>query len=90
MDIKWSGKGLNEKGIDRKTGEIVIAIDLKLFRPAEVDFLLGDFSKARKILKWQPRITFKKLAKLMAEADLEMVKKEAEIGKQVKVQRGPY
>ena len=48
MNIIWKGKGLNEKGIDKKTGKTIIEIDEKYFRPAEVDILQGDYSKAKK------------------------------------------
>lgn len=71
IDIKWQGKGINEKGIDKKTGKTIIEIDPKYFRPAEVDLLLGDYSKAKKILKWEPKIKFDKLVELMVKADLE-------------------
>ena len=71
MNIVWKGKGLNEKGIDKKTGKIIIEIDEKYFRPAEVDILQGDYSKAKRELGWKPTIKFKELIKLMAEADLE-------------------
>lgn len=85
MDIKWSGKGLNEKGIDRKTGKTIVEVNPIYFRPAEVEFLLGDASKARKILGWKPKVTFKALAKLMAESDFELVKKEAGLGRKTEV-----
>ena len=52
--LKWTGKGIKEKGIDVNTGKTIIDINSKHFRPAEVDFLKGDFSKARKLLKWSP------------------------------------
>ena len=52
--LKWTGKGIKEKGIDMNTGQTIIDINSKHFRPAEVDFLKGDFSKARKLLKWKP------------------------------------
>lgn len=71
IDIKWEGKGLNEKGIDKKTGKTIIEIDPKYFRPAEVDLLLGDYSKAKKELKWEPKIKFDKLVELMIKNDLE-------------------
>jgi GDPmannose 4,6-dehydratase len=71
MHIVWKGKGVHEKGIDKNTGKTVIKIDPKYFRPAEVDVLLGDYSKAKKKLKWKPVVTFKELARLMAEHDLE-------------------
>lgn len=71
LDIVWKGKGLNEKGIDKKTGKVIIAVDPKYFRPAEVDLLIGDSSKAKKILKWSPKITFKELVRLMVTDDLQ-------------------
>ncbi|TSD03466.1 MAG: GDPmannose 4,6-dehydratase [Parcubacteria group bacterium Athens0714_16] len=71
INIIWKGKGLNEKGIDKKTGKIIIEIDEKYFRPAEVDILQGDYSKAKRELGWKPTTKFKELVKLMAEADLE-------------------
>lgn len=71
MDIVWKGKGLNEKGIDKKTGKIIIEIDPRYFRPAEVDVLKGDYSKAKNKLGWKPKIKFKELVKLMTESDLE-------------------
>lgn len=73
-DLVWEGAGLKEKGIDKKSGKTLIEIDERYFRPAEVDFLLGDASKARKILNWQPKITFSKLAELMTKADYDAEK----------------
>ena len=69
MDIIWKGKGLKEKGIDKKTGKTIIEIDPKYFRPAEVDVLQGDYSKAKKLLGWKPKTTFGNLVKIMTEAD---------------------
>lgn len=74
MEIIWEGEGLEEKGRDKKSGKIIIEIDPKYFRPAEVDILLGDYSKAKKDLNWEPKTKFKDLVKLMVESDL---KKEA-------------
>jgi GDPmannose 4,6-dehydratase len=71
MDIVWESAGLKERGVDKKTGGTVIKIDPKYFRPAEVDVLQGDYSKAKEKLGWKPKVTFKELARLMAEADLE-------------------
>ncbi|MFZ2620993.1 MAG: GDP-mannose 4,6-dehydratase [Minisyncoccia bacterium] len=76
MDIIWKGKGVKEKGIDKKTGKIIVEIDPLYFRPAEVDLLLGDYSKARKNLGWKPKVKFKELVKIMTEADLEKEKDE--------------
>lgn len=77
MKIEWKGKGLKERGIDTKTGKTVVEIDPRYFRPNEVDLLLGDSSKARKVLKWKPKVTFKDLAALMAKEDFEHVQREA-------------
>lgn len=70
IDLQWKGKGLNEVGIDNKTKKTIIRIDSKYFRPAEVDLLLGDPTKAKKELKWKPRTKFKDLVRIMMEADL--------------------
>ena len=69
--LEWKGKGLEEKGIDARTGKVLVEIDPRYFRPAEVDFLLGDASKAKKILGWEPEVKFKDLIKLMIEAEFE-------------------
>lgn len=73
-EIQWKGKGLKEVGIDKKTSKIVIRIDKKYYRPAEVDLLLGDPSKARKNLGWRPETKFKQLVKIMMDADLKKEK----------------
>jgi len=70
IDIVWKGKGLNEKGLDRKTGQILIEVDSLFFRPTEIDYLLGDSTKARAILGWQPKCKFKDLVSAMVESDL--------------------
>ncbi|MFZ2303230.1 MAG: GDP-mannose 4,6-dehydratase [Minisyncoccia bacterium] len=70
FDLEWKGEGVNEKGINKKTGKTIIEIDPKYFRPAEVDILLGDYSKAKTKLGWEPETKFKELVKLMAEEDL--------------------
>jgi GDPmannose 4,6-dehydratase len=70
MEIEWQGSGVDEKGIDKKTGKTVIEIDEKYFRPTEVDILLGDYSKAKEKLGWEPKVTFKELVEIMTEADL--------------------
>ncbi|MBU4353448.1 GDP-mannose 4,6-dehydratase [Patescibacteria group bacterium] len=71
FDLVWKGKGLKEKGVDKKTNKTLIEIDPKYFRPAEIDILRGDYSKAEKMLGWKPKITFKELVKIMAQADYE-------------------
>ncbi len=68
--IKWVGKGINEKGYNKKNKELLIKVDKKYFRPNEVDSLKGDASKARKELKWKPKITLKQLIKEMFEYEI--------------------
>ena len=75
-DIEFVGEGVEEKGIDKKTGKVLIEVDPRYFRPAEVDCLLGDSSKARKELGWEPKCELKALIKEMVESDLELAKKE--------------
>ena len=70
FQIEWKGKGAKEKGVDRKSGKTLIEIDPKYFRPAEVDILIGDYSKAKKALGWEPKTTFKELVRIMVEADM--------------------
>ncbi|MEZ6255245.1 MAG: GDP-mannose 4,6-dehydratase [Patescibacteria group bacterium] len=72
MEIEWKGSGLNEVGIDKKTGKEIIKIDERYFRPAEVDLLLGDPSKAKKNLGWVPKTSCADLAKIMCESDLKI------------------
>ena len=75
INIKWIGKGINEKGIDKKTGKIIIKVGKRYFRPTEVDTLLGEARKAKKILKWKPKITFNQMVKEMVESDYNNQKK---------------
>ena len=75
-DIEFIGEGVNEKGIDRATGKTLIEVDPRYFRPAEVDLLLGDSSKARRELGWEPKYDLRALVKEMVESDLELAKKE--------------
>ncbi|MHA1942622.1 MAG: GDP-mannose 4,6-dehydratase, partial [Candidatus Hodarchaeales archaeon] len=83
--INWQGRGLDEKGIissiDKnisskvplKVGDVIIEIDQRYFRPAEVDHLLADSSKAMKKLNWESKVTFNELVKIMVDADMELV-----------------
>ena len=75
IKIKWSGKGLAEKGIDSRSKKILVKIDKKYFRPNEVDDLRGNYSLARKNLKWNPKINFKDLVKEMIEYEINTKKK---------------
>lgn len=70
IDISWVGHGVDRKGVDRATGRAVVEVDPAYFRPAEVPMLLGDASKAKDMLGWEPKTTFRDLVKLMVKADL--------------------
>jgi GDPmannose 4,6-dehydratase len=81
IELDWQGDGLSEKGIIRslksltnlKVGDVLVEIDSHYFRPAEVDFLLADVSKAKEKLGWEPKITFKELVKIMVDGDMELI-----------------
>ena len=76
VNLRWEGEGVNEKGIDTATGKVLVEVDPKYFRPAEVDQLLGDPTKAKTKLGWNPRKTsFEDLVKIMVEHDMKFVKK---------------
>lgn len=77
IDLKWQGSGIDEKGIDSATGRIVVAVDERFYRPTDVVDLVGDPTKAREKLGWDPReTTYEKLVRIMAEHDLMLAKKE--------------
>ncbi len=76
INIQWQGKGVDEKGIHAKTGKTIVAVDPKYFRPTEVETLLGDPSKAKQKLGWEPEITFEEMVKEMVKVDLEEAKKD--------------
>lgn len=74
IELIWEGSGIDEKGIDSKTGEILVEVDERFFRPAEVDQLLGNPTKAKETLGWNPTKTpFEELVKIMVNADLEYI-----------------
>jgi GDPmannose 4,6-dehydratase len=75
LPIEWKGHGVDETGICKKTGTTVVRIDPKYFRPTEVDLLLGNPAKAKRVLGWKPSVTFDRLVEIMAKADGENVKK---------------
>ena len=76
VELRWEGKGLNEKGIDAKTGKVLVEVDSKYFRPCEVEQLLGDPTKARTLLGWNPtRTRFPELVKIMVAHDMQFVRK---------------
>jgi GDPmannose 4,6-dehydratase len=74
IDLIWEGTGTEEKGIDQKIGQTIIEIDPKYFRPAEVDLLIGDASKAQQQLGWKPKTNFHQLVQIMVQKDLELEK----------------
>ena len=74
--VEWKGKGVDEKGLDAKTGEVLVEIDPRYFRPTEVDFLLGDPTKARTKLGWKHKISFRELVAEMVDSDLKLVERE--------------
>ncbi len=76
ITIGWKGAGINQQGIDMCTKKPLVLIDSRYFRPTEVDQLVGDASKAKKLLNWQPTVTFNQLVTMMVRADLALVKKE--------------
>lgn len=78
IDLEWQGEGVNEKGIDKGTNKVIIEISPRYFRPAEVDLLIGDYSKAKTELGWEPKVKFEELVKIMIEADMEQEKKNSQ------------
>ena len=77
INVAWSGQGVNEVGKDETTGKTVVRVDPQFFRPAEVDYLIGDYAKAQRHLGWHPKTTFQDLVGLMVEHDLSIVNKNA-------------
>jgi GDPmannose 4,6-dehydratase len=76
MDLTWSGSGVDEKAVDKK-GSVIVAVDPRYFRPAEVETLLGDASKAKRELGWEPRITFDEMVREMVDSDLKAAERDA-------------
>lgn len=76
IDLVWQGEGVEERGINKKTGAVIIEIDPKYFRPTEVDLLIGDYSKAKTKLGWEPKTKFVDLVKIMVEADLAVAQRQ--------------
>lgn len=80
VTLSWEGTGASERGRETKTGAIRVEVDEKYYRPAEVDLLLGDPSKAERKLGWKPKVTFSELVRLMTESDMELAAAEAWAG----------
>ncbi len=74
IDLTWQGENQNEKGLDKNTGKTLIEVDPNYFRPTEVDILIGDPTKAKTELNWQPKVTFNELVKIMVKADIDKIK----------------
>ncbi|HEY8422746.1 MAG TPA: GDP-mannose 4,6-dehydratase [Thermoclostridium sp.] len=70
INLIWEGKGLEEKGVDKDTGKVLVRVSKEFFRPAEVDLLLGDPTKAKTKLGWKPRVSFEELVEMMVKSDL--------------------
>jgi GDPmannose 4,6-dehydratase len=70
IELEWLGTGVDEKGIDKKTGKVLVEVDPKYFRPTEVELLIGDPTKAKQQLGWEPKVDFYQLVKMMVDADL--------------------
>jgi GDPmannose 4,6-dehydratase len=83
VEIAWEGKGVDEKGYDAKTGKLIVEVDPRYFRPAEVELLIGDPTKAKEVLGWEPRVTLEEMIGIMMQHDLAEAKnniKHAQIG----------
>ena len=75
IELEWHGKNENEKGVEKKTGKILIEVNPCYYRPTEVELLLGDASKAKKLLSWEPKVKFEELVRIMVKADWDKVQK---------------
>ena len=76
VEIQWHGTGAEEYGVDTKTGKTIVAVDPQYYRPAEVDFLIGDTTKAKEVLGWKPKTNFQELLKIMVQADFKKISDE--------------
>ena len=79
--IRWEGKALQEKGYDSKTGKLIVSVDPRYFRPSEVETLLGDPSKAREKLGWEPKIKLKEMVHEMMDNDINIAKRDSLVKK---------
>ena len=76
LELEWHGKGLDEKGVEAGTGRVLVEVDPRYFRPTEVEFLLGDPSKAERELGWKRRVSFEELVRRMVRYDMELFRKD--------------
>jgi len=79
IELTWKGKSIEEKGINKEDGKVLVEIDPRYFRPAEVDLLIGEPSKAKEKLGWQPKVKLPELVKMMVEYDIELAKREVHL-----------
>ena len=80
IELEWQGEGVDEKGVEKVTGKVLVEVDPKYFRPTEVEQLLGDPTKARTLLGWNPtRTSFEDLVKIMIKSDMKLVEREERI-----------
>jgi GDPmannose 4,6-dehydratase len=82
MAIEWRGSGASEQGVDVRSGRTIVEVDPRYYRPTEVDTLLGDASKARTRLGWQPQISFDRLVKEMVASDLSLARRDAAVARE--------
>jgi len=76
FNIEWSGEGVNSKGIDKRTGKVLVEVSKDFYRPSEVDVLIGNPKKAKEKLNWQAKTTFEELVRIMTESDLKRIEKQ--------------
>lgn len=73
IDIEWLGEGVSEKAVDKTSGRVIVEVDPNYYRPTEVDLLIGDFTKAKNLLGWEPKVKFEELVKIMVNADWNLI-----------------
>jgi len=79
INLTWKGKGVDEKGINQADGRVLVEIDPRYFRPAEVELLIGDPSKAKSKLGWEPKVQLPELVRMMMKHDIELAKREVHL-----------
>ncbi len=70
IDVEWRDSGLNEVGIDRDSGQVIVRVSREFYRPLESDNYRGDYSKAQQLLGWRPKTTFRELVRIMVESEM--------------------
>ena len=74
FDLEWEGDGVTTRGVDRRSGKTVVAVSLEFYRPAEVNMLIGDASKAKRMLGWEAKTSLEELIQMMVKSDFDRVK----------------